>query len=222
MKNLREYIDNINEGGASSVGQMAPQNVDIVTNPRAAGYYDKANQAKLQAQTQKQTTKTTTAAKPQPPAGGSATKTPVTPAKPASQKPAFVDQGTQFGYDTPEEVQQIQSQLKSMGYDIAVDGKFGPKTLAAYKQAYSQMYGQQPGQVDPNVPPQGATTTPAAPAKPATPQASTDELLAKAAEFTKAGDLSRAKLYTDLAARQGAKLREDIELNRIINLAKLK
>lgn len=64
----------------------------------------------------------------------------------------FVDQGKQFGFNTPEEVQQIQAQLKAMGYPIAVDGKFGPKTLAAYKQASSQMYGQEPGQEDPNQP----------------------------------------------------------------------
>lgn len=64
----------------------------------------------------------------------------------------FTDLGAQYGYNSPEEVQQIQQQLVSMGYPIAVDGKFGPKTAEAYKQAYSQMYGQQPGQTDPNAP----------------------------------------------------------------------
>lgn len=264
MKKLHEYINLVEAAtdttydptetpwgafkrwtGAGEPSQLVPgmANPNVTSDPSLAAHKQKlAAQAQKQApvtttaQPAKKATTTTTAAAT-PPAGGSATQTPVKPAAP--KKPAFVDQGKQFGYDTPEEVQKIQSQLKSMGYDIAVDGKFGQKTLAAYNQAYGQMYGQQPGQADPNAPTQGASTTPTEPsvfgsdgkvtgmppAKPQTPQApqaSTDELLSKAAEFTKAGDLTKAKLYTDLAARQGAKLREDIELSRIIDLAKLK
>ena len=42
--------------------------------------------------------------------------------RPATAKPAFKDLGKQFGYNSPQEVQQIQQQLASMGYPIAVDG----------------------------------------------------------------------------------------------------
>lgn len=89
------------------------------------------------------------AAKAAPKAGAQAAKGQATPSYDAGQ----------YGYKSPEEIQQIQSTLNSMGYQMPVDGKWGPKTDAAYKQAYSQMYGQQPGQASQpaaaSAPPQG-------------------------------------------------------------------
>ena len=85
----------------------------------------------------------TQAAKPAAPAQGAK---PAAPAQPAAQ------QGSAAGFKSPAEVQELQNMLNSMGYNIKVDGIWGPKTQAAYQQAYSQMYGQQPGQTDPNEP----------------------------------------------------------------------
>ena len=54
------------------------------------------------------------------------------------------------------------------------------------------------------------------------------ELLNKAAELTKAGNTEKAKIYTDVYARQVAQQKaakptsENTELNRIITLAKNK
>lgn len=140
--------------------------------------------------------------------------------------------GAKYGYNSPEEIQQIQSQLNTMGYNIAVDGKWGPKTQDAYMQAYGQMYGQKPGQTDPNAPvPQNyqqgkaekkglSKDMAAAVGIPnpnvSTPSASKQALLAKAAEFTKAGDTAKAKIYTDAAARMS----ESTELDRIKTLFK--
>jgi hypothetical protein len=167
-----------------------------------------------------------------PASGTAATKTPTT--KPVtSAKPAFKDLGAQYGYNSPQEVQAIQQQLVSMGYPIAVDGKFGPKTQQAYRQAYSQMYGQQPGQTDPNPPvPQNyqqgrtakqdlsksmaAATGMPNPYATVPPSQQKQDLLAKAAELTRAGDSARAKIYTDAASR----MNESTELNRIKDLIK--
>lgn len=164
-----------------------------------------------------------------------------TPARSGTPKPAFKDLGSQYGYNSPAEVQAIQQQLLSMGYDLGptgVDGKFGPKTQAAYKQAYSQMYGQQPGQTDPNAPvPQNyqqgrvakqdlskdmaaavGVPNPYATAPASAPSQQKQDLLAKAAELTKAGDTAKAKIYTDAAVR----MKESVELDRIKNLINYK
>ena len=118
-----------------------------------------------------------------------------------------------------------------MGYPITADGKFGPKTQAAYQQAYKQMYGQSPGETDPNQPvPQNYQQGKSAkqdfskdaaaavgipnPYAPATPNTAKQELLAKAAEFTKSGDPARATIYTDAASR----MNESTELDRIKTL----
>ena len=143
--------------------------------------------------------------------------------------------GAQYGYNSPQEVQAIQQQLVSMGYPIAVDGKFGPKTQEAYRQAYTQMYWQPPGQ--PEVaqqtgvtarasqnPATGQTTYTNAPQGQSLPQANVagapsqqkQDLLNKAAELTKAGDTARAKIYTDAASR----MKESTELDRIKDLIK--
>ena len=82
---------------------------------------------------------------PPAPTTGAAAST--TPAKQSTTtaKPSFKDLGKQYGFNTPEEVKDIQNQLIQMGYDLGssgADGKFGTKTQTAFKQAYSQMFGQ--------------------------------------------------------------------------------
>lgn len=74
------------------------------------------------------------------------------PATTAAPKKSAQSSGAAAGYKTPEEIQELQNMLNTMGYNLKVDGIWGPKTQTAYQQAYSQMYGQQPGQTDPNQP----------------------------------------------------------------------
>ena len=75
-------------------------------------------------------------------------------AKPATKKAAGQSlSGAPYGYNSPEEVQQIQSMLGNMGYGVTASGKWDAATDKAYKTAYQQMYGSVPGapsQADPN------------------------------------------------------------------------
>lgn len=103
----------------------------------------------------RQATKPVAKASAVPPARQGSQPVQAAKAKTTAPKPAY--SGSQYGYQSPEDVKGIQQMLVNMGYNMPVDGKWGPKTDAAYKTAYQQMYGSAPGQgqsaasTDPNV-----------------------------------------------------------------------
>lgn len=98
-----------------------------------------------------QATKPVAKASAVPPARQGSQPTQAAKVKTTAPKTAY--SGSQYGYQSPEDVKGIQQTLVNMGYAMPVDGKWGPKTDAAYKAAYQQMYGAAPGQ---DLPPNAA------------------------------------------------------------------
>lgn len=161
-----------------------------------------STKARRPAQKPSGTTSKSSAVRPAP---NAATKPSATPASTATKgqaaKAAAPAQApNQFGVElSPEEVKQRQQFLVNLGYDIKVDGIWGPKTNQAYQSAFPQA-GQQPT----------ATTS-----NTGTPDAWTQGTLAKQGQSA------------DIAAAAGmpnpyVKVAETSDLDRIKNLINYK